>query len=181
MSLQLHVLAPVVGDYKARLPHVELELSSNEGFVDILERRIDFAIRFGQLKDSTLHTRLLGHSRLRTMASPGYLKRRGTPEDPSELKSRELLGFSEPEALNYWPLQNRDGTSVHIRPTFSATSGGLRVLAANDQGLTCLSEFSTDVDLKSYRLVEDLAAKNTGASQSVHAVFRQNTALSARI
>ena len=116
------------------------------------------------------------------MASLGYFKRRGTPEDPSELKSRELLGFSKPEPLNYWPLQNRDGNSVHIRPTFSATSGeALRLLAANGRGLTCLSEFSTDADLKSGRLVEILAAKNTGASQSVYAVFYRNFAHSARI
>lgn len=178
----LHVLVPLVGEYRQRFPHVELELSSNEGFVDLLERRIDLAIRFGQLKDSTLHSRLLGHSRLRIVASPEYLRQRGIPTDVEDLKHHDLLGFSEPDSLNYWPLQHSDGTPVHIRPTLSATSGEvLRELAASGQGLTCLSVFCTDADVRSGRLVEVLSARNTGATQPVHAVFYRNTALSARI
>lgn len=63
--------------YRERFPRVELELNSNEGVIDLLERRTDVAIRIGRLKDSTLHSRLTGNSRLRILASPAYLDAHG--------------------------------------------------------------------------------------------------------
>ncbi|WP_415873946.1 LysR family transcriptional regulator [Burkholderia ubonensis] len=63
----LHVIVPLVRGYRERFPKVELELNSNEGIIDLLERRTDVAIRIGRLKDSTLHSRRIGDSRLRTL------------------------------------------------------------------------------------------------------------------
>jgi DNA-binding transcriptional LysR family regulator len=45
----LHVIAPLVPGYRKRYPQVELELNSNEGNIDLLERRTDLAIRIGRL------------------------------------------------------------------------------------------------------------------------------------
>ena len=75
----LHVIVPLVRGYRERFPQVELELNSNEGIIDLLERRTDVAIRIGRLKDSTLHSRLVGKSRLRILASPAYLAAHGLP------------------------------------------------------------------------------------------------------
>ena len=178
----LHRLAPLVGRYRQRYPRVVLELSSNEGYVDLLERRIDLAIRFGPLKDSSLHSRLLFHSRQRIVASPGYLASRGRPTSIRDLAAHELLGFSEPDSLNHWPLRNGDNRQFHIRPTLYACSGEvLRQLAVHDQGLACLSEFSCDADIASGNLVEVLADHHSGATQPVNAVYYRNTAVSARV
>ncbi|MGN0858636.1 MAG: LysR substrate-binding domain-containing protein, partial [Stenotrophomonas sp.] len=49
---------PVVGCYRQRYPQVVLELNSHEGHAGLLERRIDLAIRFGPLNDSSLRSRL---------------------------------------------------------------------------------------------------------------------------
>lgn len=182
MSFLLHVLAPIVGGFRRNYPDVTLELSSNEGYVDLIERRVDLAIRFGPLKDSTLHSRLLGHSRLRVVASPAYLKAKGVPTEVSDLQNHEILGFREPDSLNFWPLSAKDGNSLHVQPTLYAGSGEvLRELAANGLGIACISEFSTDADLKAGRLVELFSDVNLGTTQPVHAVYYRNTALSARI
>lgn len=69
--------------YRERFPRVELELNSNEGVIDLLERRTDVAIRIGRLKDSTLHSRLTGNSRLRILASPAYLDAQGGRARPA--------------------------------------------------------------------------------------------------
>src|SRR5450830_10971 len=61
----LHVIVPIVQGYRARYPQVQLELSSNEGIIDLLERRTDLAIRIGALKDSSLHASPIGGSRIR--------------------------------------------------------------------------------------------------------------------
>lgn len=73
----LHVVVPLVNGYRSRYPHVELELNSNDEIIDLLERRTDVAIRIGRLKDSTLHSRAIGSSRVRLLASPEYLDAHG--------------------------------------------------------------------------------------------------------
>ncbi len=49
----LHQLVPLVREFHAAYPDIELELTSNEGYVDLLEKRTDVAIRIGKLNDST--------------------------------------------------------------------------------------------------------------------------------
>jgi DNA-binding transcriptional LysR family regulator len=73
-----HAIVPHVS-YCARYSEVELELTSNDGVIALLERRTDLAIRSGALRDSSLHARALGSSRLRVLASPDHLARRGVP------------------------------------------------------------------------------------------------------
>jgi len=178
----LHALVPLIPEYRARHPNVTLTLSSNEGFIDLLERRVDLAVRIGELKDSTLHSRLLGHAKLRLVASPEYLKRRGTPQSAAELMDHELLGFSEPDSLNVWPLLDPDGKRVRIEPTLKSSSGEtLCQLAVQGMGISNFSDFHTWSDLAAGRLVEVLPALTIPASRPIHAVYYQHSAVSAKI
>lgn len=178
----LHVLVPLLPGYRARHPGVDLVLHSNEGFIDLLERRVDLAIRIGELKDSTLHSRLLGHVRNRLVASPAYLARRGTPADAGALRGHELLGFSQPEALRLWPLQHADGSPAHTVPTLLSSSGEtLRQLAIEGMGITYLGDFMTARDIAQGRLVEVLPQAVLDRPRPVHAVYHQQSAVSVRI
>jgi len=178
----LHALVPLIPEYRARHPNVTLTLSSNEGFIDLLERRVDLAVRIGELKDSTLHSRLLGHARLRLVASPAYLKRRGTPQSAAELMDHELLGFSEPDSLNVWPLLDGDGKRVRIEPTLKSSSGEtLCQLAVQGMGISNFSDFHTWSDLEAGRLVQVLPELTIPASRPIHAVYYQHSAVSAKI
>ena len=49
---------------------IELQLHGSEGFINLMERRVDMAIRIGELTDSSLRALPLGRSRLRLLASP---------------------------------------------------------------------------------------------------------------
>ncbi|QBE65821.1 LysR family transcriptional regulator [Pseudoduganella lutea] len=178
----LHVLVPLMPGYRARHPNVTLSLSSNEGFIDLLERRVDLAVRIGELKDSTLHSRLLGHSRIRMAATPGYLRRYGTPHDLPALLRHELLGFSEPQILNVWPLQDADGKPVRIVPTVLATSGEtLRQLALQDMGIVCMADWMIADDIAGGRLVEVLPHLLTEVRRPIQAVYYRHSAVSAKI
>ncbi len=178
----LHVLVPLLPGYRALHPGVDLVLNSNEGFVDLLERRVDLAIRIGELKDSTLHSRLLGHARSRLVAGPGYLARRGTPADAEALRAHELLGFSQPEALNLWPVQHADGSPARVVPTLLSSSGEtLRQMAIADMGIAYLSDFMIARDMAQGRLVEVLPQATLHRPRPVHAVYHQQSAVSVRI
>ncbi|NDL63775.1 LysR family transcriptional regulator [Acerihabitans arboris] len=178
----LHAIVPLIAGFRERFPQVELELNSNEGIIDLLEKRTDLAIRIGHLKDSTLHARLIGNSRIRVLAGPAYLAARGTPENVADLSRHALLGFNQPEALNEWPLLDENGLPLHIQPAIRSSSGEtLRQLALNGAGITCLSDFMTRADRRDGRLCELLQRHTQDVRQPINAVYYRNTALSSRI
>lgn len=178
----LHVLIPLVAGFRQRYPQIELELTSNEQNIDLLEQRTDLAIRIGALRDSSLHARPLGCSPVRVLASPAYLAARGVPQTPAELEGHDLLGFTQLEHLNSWPLRHAQGDNLAIRPTLRASSGEtLRQLALAGAGLVSLSDFMTEQDRASGALVEVLADWRVDRRQPINAVYYRNTALAARI
>lgn len=178
----LHVLVPLVGDFRERYPDIELELHSSDQIIDLLEHRTDLALRHGPLRDSTLHARPLGRSRLRTVASPAYLARHGTPQRVEELASHSLIGFTQPESLNHWPLRHPLGETWPIVASLWASSGEtVRQLALAGQGIACLSDFMTAQDQAKGALVEVLAGSNVQVLQPINAVYYRNTVLATRI
>ncbi|MGG4605096.1 LysR substrate-binding domain-containing protein [Paenalcaligenes sp. Me131] len=178
----LHVIVPLVKGFRERFPQVELELNSNDGITDLLEKRTDVAFRIGQLRDSTLHARPVGSSRLRMLASPAYLAEMGNPRHPSDLQSHRLLGFSSPETLNQWPLNGADGELLQIRPTMMSSSGEtLRQLALAGEGIVSLSDFMTSEDVQRGRLVVLFPDESLDMRRAINAVYYRNTALASRI
>lgn len=168
----LHQLIPLIGEFRRRYPRIELHLDSSDGFINLLERRVDVAIRIGELTDSGLRAMLLGSSRLRLLAAPDYLARYGIPAAITDLQHHTLLGFTGSENLNWWPLVHAQGDRLAIKPHLRASSGEtLRQLAIAGEGIACLSDFMTTDDLQSGRLVEILADLNSGARRPVNAVF----------
>lgn len=178
----LHVIVPRIAGFRARFPKVELELASNEGITDLLEKRTDVAFRIGPLKDSTLHARPVGTSRLRLLASPAYLERAGAPKQVADLTGHSLLGFTQPESLNQWPVRDAGGNPLHIRPDLASSSGEtLRQLALAGEGIVCLSDFMTAGDRKAGHLVQVLPKSTLDVRQSINAVYYRNTTLASRI
>ncbi len=186
----LHAIVPHLPAFTARYPDIQLELSNNERFVDLIEQRIDIAIRIGTLPDSTLHARALGACPLHILASPAYLAEHGTPRSVADLARHRLLGFSDIETLNRWPLRRRggngsetgNGDGVTIEPAHTASSGEtLRHLGLAGLGIVCLSDFMSAADIAEGRLVPVLVDQMTGYRQPISAVYYRHAALTGRV
>lgn len=180
----LHAVVPLVPEFRRLFPQIDLELDTDDLPIDLLERRTDIAIRIGPLRDSTLHARPLGTHRLRVLASPAYLEAHGKPRKVAELANHALLGFTQPESLNRWPLRGVHGDEWAIAPALAlAASSGetLRQLALAGAGIVCLADFMTGTDRASGALVQVLAKDTVDVRQPVNAVYYRNTQLSARI
>jgi DNA-binding transcriptional LysR family regulator len=176
------MLAPLVADFLDAYPLVQLELTSGETVVDLIEERADLAIRIGQLPDSTLNARRLGSSRLRVLAAPGYLAKHGTPQAVEDLAHHRLLGFTAPALLNTWPLAHAAGEGWTVAPAVSASSGEtVRHLALSGAGIACLSDFLTRGDIAAGSLVPVLAAQTLPWTQPVWAVFYKQGGLAPRV
>jgi DNA-binding transcriptional LysR family regulator len=178
----LHVIVPMIEDYRQLFPRVELELNSNEGFTDLMEKRTDVAFRIGRLRDSTLHATPIANARLRILASPAYIERHGAPASVADLANYTLLGFNQPETLNEWPLLDAGGQPLHITPNIYTSSGEtLLHLALHGAGIVCLSDFLSNADRKAGRLQQVLVGETLEVRQPINAVYYRNTALAARI
>ncbi|ASU38411.1 LysR family transcriptional regulator [Herbaspirillum sp. meg3] len=178
----LHCIVPHVAAFREAYPDIELDLTTNDRFIDLVEQRTDIAIRIGELQDSSLHAKPLTSARLQLLASPEYLRRHGTPKTVKDLDSHQLIGFTQPEGLNHWPLQYEDGDRYPIKPSCRASSGEtIRHLAIHGQGIACLSNFMSDADVAEGRLVRVLEKSHTAFRQKIHAVYYRNTQISRRI
>ncbi|SED22729.1 LysR family transcriptional regulator [Pseudomonas marginalis] len=182
VPFMLHGIVPYIAEFRRLYPQIQLELNSDDLIIDLLEQSTDIAIRIGALADSTLHARSLGCTPLHILASPHYLKQYGTPTTVAELADHTLLGFTQTETLNHWPLRHVEGDRWLIEPSVAASSGEtLRQLALEGQGICCLSNFMTVEDINAGRLVPVLEAFNSGYRQPIHAVFYRNSQLALRI
>jgi len=178
----LHSVVPYIAEFRQRFPDIQLELNSNDLIIDLLEQSTDIAIRIGTLADSTLHARYLGSSPLNILASPAYLERHGTPKTVAALAEHVLLGFTQTETLNHWPLRHADGDRLLIQPAIAASSGEtLRQLALAGEGIVCLSHFMTHEDIRLGHLKVILNTASSNQRQPIHAVYYRNSLLALRI
>ncbi|GJH01489.1 LysR substrate-binding domain-containing protein [Paraburkholderia terrae] len=177
-----HVLTPLIPQFHVSYPDIELELNTSDEVIDLIEHRTDVAIRIGALRDSTLNARVLANSRLRILASPEYLDRAGRPVRPADLEKHTLLGYSQLDTLNNWPLRHAGYDVYKVRPAVRASSGEtLLALAENGTGIACLGDYMTTVARRRGRLVEVLVDDTVESYRPIHAVYYRNTRLSARI
>ncbi|WP_321806271.1 LysR substrate-binding domain-containing protein [Burkholderia sp. BCC1993] len=182
MPFMQHVIAPMMPGFREAFPAIAAELHTSDEIIDLLEQRTDVAIRIGELRDSTLHARKLGSSRLRILASPAYLEKAGVPTRVADLANHTLLGFVQPETLNHWPLRTADGDVYRIHPALQASSGEtLLTLALNGAGIVCLADYMTGTHRRDGSLVEVLVDDTTEFRQPIHAVYYRNATLSSRI
>lgn len=178
----LHAVVPLLGGFRARYPDIELELHSNDDLIDLIEQRTDVAIRMGALRDSTLHARPLARFALRVLAAPAYLQAHGLPRAVEDLRGHSLIGFTQPESLNRWPLRHAGGEDYEIHAGLRASSGEtVRQLALAGQGIACMADFMTQADRARGDLVQVLMAHTVQQLQPVNAVYYRNTELAARI
>lgn len=105
--LSFGFLGGAVAEYLEKNTEVQLELSCTDRVVDLVEEGYDVAIRAGHLADSSLIARRVGGLPRILVASPRYLKRRGTPKTPAELSRHSCIAFG-PRLKTVWSLRSED-------------------------------------------------------------------------
>lgn len=147
-------LMPAVCQFLRKYPDIELELDLDNKIVDLVEKRVDVAIRITTLLDSSLVARRLADVRLVTVASPEYLQKFGVPREPSDLRNHSTLTYSLLRTPNEW-LFRKDGEpiSVHVRSVLRCNSDdALKHAALDGLGVTRFPEVFIIGELASGRL-----------------------------
>ncbi|CWN22160.1 LysR family transcriptional regulator [Neisseria meningitidis] len=182
IPMVLHLLAPLAAKFNERYPHIRLSLVSSEGYINLIERKVDIALRAGELDDSGLRARHLFDSCFRVIASPEYLAKHGTPQSTEELAGHQCLGFTEPSSLNTWAVLDAQGNPYKISPHFTASSGEiLRSLCLSGCGIACLSDFLVDNDIAEGKLIPLLAEQTSDKTHPFNAVYYSDKAVNLRL
>lgn len=108
-------LMPLVQAFLARHPEVKIDLRLNDGFIDLVERGIDIAVRIGTLADSSLIGRRIGVSRRELVAHRDYLRSlpKGikAPRLPEDLRQHNCIVYTETSMRNAWRLRAGAGAT----------------------------------------------------------------------
>jgi DNA-binding transcriptional LysR family regulator len=110
-SLLAAALAPLRGH-----PKLTLHRLLDDALVDLIEERVDIALRVGMLADSSLVARKLGSMTRQLCASPAYLAERGWPAHPQDLLQHDWLA-SRPQTagVEMLDLTGPDGERQTLR------------------------------------------------------------------
>lgn len=92
-----YVGVSLISKLHRNFPNIEVQLTVEDGEVDIIESGYDAAIQMGPLRDSNLICRKIASTRLAVCAAPRYLDTRGVPATPRDLRRHNCLAMT-PEA-----------------------------------------------------------------------------------
>ncbi len=132
------LISPRLGEFYERFPDIQLEISVNDGTVDILQEGFDLGIRFGdKVAENMVAKRLTEPFRLGLYASEIYRKKYGLPKRLDELKMHRLAGFRFATSNRLFPLSlQQKGENVSIEmPTPIVVNSLLATKAVIKQGV----------------------------------------------
>jgi DNA-binding transcriptional LysR family regulator len=175
------LLAAALPDFLALHPRLRVQVMVSNRRVDLIEEGFDIAVRVRQQidTDADLQLKILGHSGVILVASPGFVAAHGEPERPSDLPAFATLGHTDRPGLDRWVLANAAGETVEVthEPRLSATSFAiLRQAAAGGVGIASLPDDVCTVQLESGELVRILPDWETPRG-IVHLVFTSRRGL----
>jgi DNA-binding transcriptional LysR family regulator len=165
-------LVPLLPEFLARHPALEVELTLDDRIVDLLDEGFDLAVRIGRLADSSLVARRLAGTRFLCVAGPAYLARAGTPATPADLARHNCLRYSYRRQPDDWSFsRGTEQVTVRVAGNLQANNGdALRAAARAGLGIVYLPDFIIGDDLESGELIQ-LLADWEAPEIPIHAVF----------
>ncbi|TPM24801.1 LysR family transcriptional regulator [Mesorhizobium sp. B2-3-5] len=151
---RLHV-GPALPLFLRRFPEMRLDISLSDAVVNLVDERIDIAIRLGALTSSSLISRKLAPHRRVICASPDYIAERGAPASPGDLSRYNCLLFDYLTGDTTWTLA-KDGARERVSVSGNLRASGselLREAAIGGAGLIMMPTWLVGPDLSEGRLV----------------------------
>lgn len=123
-------LAAVLSDFLKLHPQLKIDLNASEGALNLVEARIDLAIRISAEPDPTLIGRVLAPCASVLVATPDYLAAQGTPSVPADLETHQCLSFAN-FGKSTWSLRRgEESCEVRVRSQLSANEATALLQAA---------------------------------------------------
>jgi DNA-binding transcriptional LysR family regulator len=178
---EMHIV-PAIASFVADNPSLEIELNFYGRKVDLVEDAYDVAIQVGPRTDINVVNRSLAKTTFQLVATPRFLNRFGTPEEPRDLKHLHCVMFTEYGTSKPWKfIRGAEEISVTGLCRWHSNSGHCLLAAARESlGLAYLPDYYVAEDIKAGRLVRVLEEWG-GVERDVVAIYQNRTHLSAKV
>lgn len=165
-------IIPRLAKFLTLHPLLQVEMSVADHRQDLVAEGADVAIRMGELDDFVFGARKLATLQRMLVASPAYLKARGTPKTPADLASHDCIFGPRNFGRESWSF-SRNGTemSVDVRGRVRTDSGpGVFASVVAGMGIAMVSPVMAGPELKAGALMQLLRSYKL-SSIDVHAIF----------
>jgi DNA-binding transcriptional LysR family regulator len=156
------VLWPKLAGFLNAYPDIQVELTIEHGFTDIVAGRYDAGVRLGeQVARDMIAVPIGPDMRMAVVGSPSYFKGRRKPGTPQDLAAHDCINlrFTSSGGLYAWEFEkNRRELKVRVEGQLAFNNGGLCLKAALDGfGLAFVPEDRALAHVRAGRLVRVLS------------------------
>ena len=149
-------LIPLISEFRARYPLIKLELLFTDSVLDMVQERLDLAIRLGQPTGTDIISTKLFDTRYYVCASPDYLSRHPVPQVPDDIQQHNCLLFALPDFRSQLFFRDAQGVvqEVAIHGDITILSAlALRDCAIAGLGPVLLPSWLVEHDIAQHRLI----------------------------
>lgn len=183
LAFSTHQLAPVIPEFMARHPLVEIELLPTDRVVDMVEEGVDIAIRIGRLADTSFMARKIGEDKRLICAAPAYLAHHGTPRRPEELTRHNCIVSRERPHLNRWQFRvDNQIREIEVAGRVAVSEGEMQMqLALQGIGIVRLTRLTMAQAIRDGALVPLLSDFSADEPVPIHAVYPHRRHLAPKV
>lgn len=182
-------VVPLIPDFRARYPHVELLINFADHNVDLVAEGYDAGLRLLDTREERLIARKLAEYTRLICAAPSYIERHGLPKHPRDLAQHHMLHSSSTDLLNRLPIRREDGQSEAggidyiTLPGVIATnsSDALYRFLRSGLGLAYASDFAVHADITQGRLVTVLDTWLAPQTWPIYVVYPERKHLAPKV
>lgn len=175
-------LARALAGFQLKHSEVEIQLVTNDQFVDPITGEFDLIVRITRLQDASFVAKKLTDDRLVIVGERGYLDECGRPERPEELVHHNCLHYALMETRAEWRFSGVDQKAMSVpRGNFTSTDGAsLREAMLAGLGLAVVPYFMVARDVAVGR-AELLLEGYRDAGVGIYAVVASGRGLPLRV
>ena len=176
-------VAPLVTRFREQHADVTISLNLSDRVVDLAGEGFDCAIRVGDMPDSSLVSVRMADNRRLCVATPDYLRRHGTPQQPSELARFDCLTLSSDASQTRGWAFRINGELQHLKPGGPLDCSDGQVLhdwCLAGYGIAWRSTWEVEAEIAAGKLVAVLQDFDAPAN-GIFAVFPQRKHLPLRV
>lgn len=175
-------LIPMMKDFRAEYPEIQLEIIVDDKELDLSMREADLAIRFFPTKQQDLIQKPLLHFHHAIYAAHDYLQEHGVPATLKELQHHTLIGYTSgttpPFEDVHWLHTRAQQENITLTPAVSINSlYGMQRAVKQGIGIAALPEYMVTNTKKITRVLPAI----TGPRTHVYVVYAQEMRESRRI
>ncbi|MEF3099381.1 LysR family transcriptional regulator [Raoultella terrigena] len=153
------VIHPLMSEFLARFPQVDVCLRLEDRYLDLIDDGIDLALRITHSPSPGLHGKPLMPVSHVICATPHYLRQHGAPQNPQDLRDHSCISLGETPADARWKFRREGKTEiVQTRGRYAANHTAVRLDAVKQNlGIGSLPLFTAREALERGEIVQVLA------------------------